>query len=183
MHCTGARYWLKTNLCQIALIRQNFHQGKLCIQTHLVGQNLQWRGRLHSGCQVMIFRWLVVQLRHASLIATTGAELVRNWLPKNYWWLEFYSGITASDKQGLAGFGFNQSKWPIYGSFGHMCSWLDDGNYYKRVTFLTCAMPCDFLKFGSIPALMPENKDLLDLASISPSDPGDWVMGTCVIMT
>ena len=45
---------MKTKLCQIALIRQNIHQGKLCIQTHLVGQNRQWRGRLHSGCQVMI---------------------------------------------------------------------------------------------------------------------------------
>ena len=32
---------------------------------------------------------------------------------------------SACDKEGLAWFGINQSKWPIHGSFGHMYSWLN----------------------------------------------------------
>lgn len=66
-------------------------------------QVAQWMSGFDFCC-------LVVQLRHASLIATTGEGLGRNWLLKNI--IDDLSSITAlvPDKQGLAGFGFNQSK-------------------------------------------------------------------------
>ena len=60
----------------------------------------------------------MVKLLHASLIATTGAGLGRNWLPKNN--TDDLSSIPAPlpDKQGLAGFGFNRvndpGNWAIW---------------------------------------------------------------------
>ena len=50
--------------------------------------------------------------------------------------------------------------------------WL---NYYKRVTFLSVHMPGHCREFGSFPEPMPvTKKDLPDLASINPHDPGIW---------
>ena len=50
--------------------------------------------------------------------------------------------------------------------------WLD---YYKRVTFLSVHMPGHCREFGSFPEPKPlTKKDLPDLASINPHDPGIW---------
>ena len=67
----------------------------------------------------------------------------------------------------------------VTGLFGQMES---GSYYYKRVTFLTCAMPCDFLKFGSIPAPnASQNKDLLDLSLIGPNAPGIWAIWSLML--
>jgi hypothetical protein len=67
---------IEDKFCQIALIRQNIHQGKLCIQTHLVGQNLNWRGRLHSSFLFLIAAdwWLNSATRRLLTI------LVQDWV-------------------------------------------------------------------------------------------------------
>ena len=59
--------------------------------------------------------------------------------------------------------------------------WL---NYYKRVTFLSVHMPGHRREFGSIPEPMPvTKKDLPDLASINPHDPGIWATWAYVLIT
>jgi len=91
-------------LCQIDLIRQNIHHGKLCIQTHLFGQKSHMARQVAQWVSDFDFCCLVVQLRHASLIAITAAGLGRNWLPKNS--TEDLSSISApkslAKKEGLA---------------------------------------------------------------------------------
>ena len=57
----------------------------------------------------------------------------------------------------------------VIGLFGHMCSSLNDFNYYKRVTFLSVYTPGHCRELGSFPEPKPlTKKDLPDLASINP---------------
>jgi len=65
-------------------------------KSHMARQVAQWVSDFDFCC-------LVVQLRHASLIAITAAGLGRNWLPKNS--TEDLSSISAQKvtvKEGLA---------------------------------------------------------------------------------
>ena len=90
---------MKINLCQIALIGQNIHQGKLCIQTHRVAQKSHMARQVAQWVSDFDFCCLVVQLRHASLIRLTGTELVAK---KMYRGIEFNFGTKANGKEGFA---------------------------------------------------------------------------------
>ena len=60
----------------------------------------------------------------------------------------------------------------VTGLFGQMES---GSYYYKRVTFLTCAMPCDFRH-------MPGKQGLAGFGFNQLNDPGNWVMWVLVFM-
>ena len=72
----------------------------------------------------------------------------------------------------------------VIGLFGHMCSSLNDFNYYKRVTFLSVYTPGHCRELGSFPEPMPlTKKDLPDLASINAHDLGIWAIWIYVLIT
>ena len=78
----------------------------------------------------------MVKLRHASLTATTGAGLGRNWLPKNI--TDDLSSTPASKpvtNKDLPDLASIELMTQVIGLFGHMCSSLSDLDYYQRVTF------------------------------------------------
>ena len=71
-----------------------------------------------------------------------------------------------------------------FGLFGPMRSSLNDLHYYKRVTFLSVHMPGHCRELVPFPEPMPvTKKDLPDLASINPHDPGNGAIWIYVLIT